>query len=102
MRTSGIIIHLSVGACVPVYEREVTGSRLTRAKNFLFLGTAELGRYNRQPIALAPATTKVSCFKRSAGHNYIKVHLLIPWSCESDIMESMLSTGGFHKETILF
>ena len=45
-----IIILIS---CVRAYEREVTGSHLTRAKKFIFLGIAGLGRYNRQPTDTA-------------------------------------------------
>ena len=40
------IYHYTIRTFVRAYEREVTGSHLTRAKKFLFLGIARLGRYN--------------------------------------------------------
>ena len=43
---------MCVHACV-MYERGVTGSHLTQAKKFLFLGITGLGRYNRQPTDTA-------------------------------------------------
>ena len=57
------------------YEQEVTGSHLTLAKKFLFLGTAGLGLYNRQPTD----TTSNGPSKVNSG---IEVHLLIPWPAE--------------------
>ena len=42
-----LILDLSIRACIP-YEWEVTGSHLTKAKKFLFLGTAGLWCYKTQ------------------------------------------------------
>ena len=53
-------------------------------------------------LAIAPAATKVSCFNRTAGKNQIEVYTYIWWPGESDILESMLSTGAFQKEAIPF
>ena len=47
-----LILDLSVCVCVP-YKQEMTGSHLTRAKKFLFLGTTGFGRYNTQPTDTA-------------------------------------------------
>ena len=51
--TNLTFVRASVRPCVRAYEREVTGSHLTRAKKFLFLGIDGLGRYNRQPTDTA-------------------------------------------------
>ena len=54
--------------CIRAYKWEVTGSHLTQAKKFLFLGVAGLGFYNRQPTDTASnGTTNVSCFKKNGG-----------------------------------
>ena len=67
-----IILHLSVHACMRAYEQEVP---LDPSLKFLFLGTAGLGHYSRQPTDTAsngPSQAKVSCFKRTEGTTRLK------------------------------
>ena len=54
-------------------------------KSFHFLAPLDLDVTTDSPLtrlAMATVTTKVSCFKRKAGQNYIEVHLLMPWPGE--------------------
>ena len=67
---------------------------MTQAK-ISILGTAGLGRTDM--ASNGQATSK-------GRRGTINAHLLVPWpgtQKSGDILESMLSTGGFHKEPIL-
>jgi hypothetical protein len=50
-----------VCACVRAYEREVTGSYLTRVKTLSFWESLDLGCYNRQPTDTAGYGFQIQC-----------------------------------------
>ena len=97
-----------VRLCIRAYEREVTGSRSTLAKKFLFLGIAGLRRYNRWPTDMASDGPSRDWSKLLQKDGWAELdwsaltNAVARWTQKSDILESMLSTGGFHKEAILF
>ena len=78
-----IILRLHLSVCVCVYEREVTGSHSTRDKEvFFFSASVDMdiatdSLLTRLYIAMAPAVTKVSCFKGRRGNIRLKCTLTV-------------------------
>ena len=68
--TKVILVYACVRVCVCAYEREMTRNHSTQAKLYLSRHPWTWGVIIDSPLTqlgMAPAATKVSCFKKNGG-----------------------------------
>ena len=84
-----LTLHLSVCACPRVCVRAEDDQKpfnpIKGKISFFFSASLHLDVIIDSPLtrlAMAPAATEVSCFKRTVGQNYIEVYTYIRWPGE--------------------